>query len=193
MTFQEYLALERTYPNARYEYLNGVARLMAGGRVAHDQIAFNVRVAIAINFRSGPRHTFGENMQVQVSTFPDGSENRVMPDCTVSCDVDDRRLGNTLIRSPRIVIEVLSPSTEATDRGEKLWAYKACSSIQEYVLISQFAQHVEIYRRDSEDAATWSKQEYGSGETIELQSVDIAIEMDEIYQGINFAEFLTEE
>jgi len=192
MTFQEYLTLERAYPDARYEYLNGVARLMAGGRVAHDQIAFNVRVAIAINFRSGPCHTFGENMKVLVATLPDGSENRVMPDCTVSCDVDDRRLDNTLIRSPRIVIEVLSPGTEAIDRNEKLHAYKACPSIQEYLLISQFAQHVEIYRRDSEDADMWSKQEYGPGETIELQSVDITISMDEIYQGINFAEFLME-
>jgi Uma2 family endonuclease len=88
---------------------------------------------------------------------------------------------------------VLSPSTEATDRGEKLQAYKACASIREYVLISQFAQHVEIYRRDSEDATKWSKQEYGPGESIELQSVDIAIAMDEIYQGINFAELLMEE
>jgi Uma2 family endonuclease len=193
MTFQEYLALERAYPSARYEYLNGVVRLMAGGSVAHDQIAFNVRVAIAINFRSGPCHTFGENMKVLVGTLPDGSENRVIPDCTISCDVDDRRLGNTLIRSPRTVIEVLSPSTEAIDRGEKLQAYQACPSVQEYLLISQFAQHVEIYRRNSEDATTWSKQEYGPGETLELQSIDIAITMDEIYQGINFAEFLMEE
>ncbi len=193
MTFQEYLALERAYPNARYEYLNGVARLMAGGRVAHDQITFNIRVAIAIHFRSGPCHTFGENMKVLVGTLPDGSENRVMPDCTVSCDVDDRRLGNKLIRSPRIVIEVLSPSTEAIDRGEKLNAYRACASIQEYLLISQFAQHVEVYRRDGEEATIWSKQECGPGETIELQSVDIAITMDEIYQGINFAELLMEE
>jgi Uma2 family endonuclease len=91
------------------------------------------------------------------------------------------------------VIEVLSPSTEAVDRGEKLQAYKACASIQEVLLISQFAQHVEIYRRGSEDATVWSKQEYGPDETIELRSVDIAIPIDEIYQGIDFAEFLMEE
>ncbi len=132
-------------------------------------------------------------MKVLVGKLPDGSENRVMPDCTVSCNVDDRRLGNTLIRSPRIVIEMLSPSTEAIDRGEKLQAYKAYSSIQEVLLISQFAQHVEIYRRDREDVAIWRKQEYGPGETVELQCVDIAISMDEIYQGIDFAEFLTEQ
>ena len=64
MTFQEYLALEQAYPSARYEYLNSVARLIAGGRVAHDQIAFNVRVAIAIKFRSSLCHTFGENTAV---------------------------------------------------------------------------------------------------------------------------------
>lgn len=193
MTFDEFLALEQTYPYARYEYLNGVARLMAGGRVAHDQIAFNVRTAIAINFRSGPCHTFGENMKVLLGTLSDGTENRVMPDCTLSCDVDDRRLGNTLVRSPRIVVEVLSPGTEATDRREKLQAYKACPTIQEYLLVSQFSQYVELYRRDSEDATTWSKLEFGPGDTIELRSVDIFITMDEIYQGIDFAEFLGEE
>ena len=193
MSFQEFLALENRTPNARYEYLNGVARLMAGGRAAHDRIAFNTRVAIEINFRSGPCTTFGENMKVLVNVRPDGSEDRVIPDCTVSCDVDDRRPGNTLIRSPRIVIEVLSPSTEHIDRGEKLHAYQNCPDIQEYVLISQFAQHVELYRRDSEDGATWSKYEFGPGETVELHSVDVFITMDEIYKNIDFAELATEE
>ncbi len=122
----------------------------------------------------------------------DGSEHRVYPDATVSCDVADRRLGNNLIRSPRIVVEVLSPSTEAIDRDEKLQAYKACSTIQEYVLISQFAQHVEIYRRDTADGTTWSKTEYGPGQTVTLSSVDVSISMDEIYRKIDFAEFLAE-
>lgn len=193
MSFEEFLALERRMPHARYEYLNGVARLMPGGRAAHDRIAFNMRVAIEINFRSGPCTTFGENMKVLVNTRPNGSEDRVIPDCTVSCDVDDRRPGNTLIRSPRVVVEVLSPSTEHIDRGEKLQAYQNCSDIQEYVLVSQFAQHVELYRRDEENGTTWSKFEFGPGETVELRSVDIFIPIEEIYKNIDFAELATEE
>lgn len=193
MSFAEYRELERRTPYAKYEYLNGRARLMAGGSWAHDRISRNTANAIDINFRSGPCHVCGSDMKVLVGTRPDGSEYRVYPDVTVSCNVDDRRLDNKLIRTPRIVVEVLSPSTERIDRGEKLEAYKACPSIQEYMLISQFAPHVELYRRDSEDGTTWSKCEFGPGETIELRSVDIFIPIDEIYKKIDFNEIREDE
>ncbi|SRR5258708_4393699 len=187
MNWEDYLALEQRYPAARYEYLNGVARLMAGGRAAHDRISFNVRVAIDLHFLSGPCSTFGENMKVLVGTEPNGAEDRLMPDCTVSCDVDDRRPGNTLVRSPRIVVEVLSPGTEADDRGVKLQAYQACPSIQEIVLVSQFAQHVEIYRRISEDSEEWCRPDiYGPGQAFTLESVDVEIEMHELYRQVDF-------
>ena len=62
----------------------------------------------------------------------------VHPDVTISCDVLDRRRGNRLIRSPRLIVEVLSPSTEILDRGMKLEAYKKYPTIQEIVLINQF-------------------------------------------------------
>lgn len=122
MTWQAFLNLENRYPHARYEYLNGVARLMAGGRAAHDRIACNMRVAIDSNFAAGPWSTFGENMKVLVGTKPDGSEDRLIPEVTVSCDVDDRRPNNKLVRSPRVVVEVMSPGSEADDRGPKLAA-----------------------------------------------------------------------
>ena len=189
MAFDEYLELERRYPYARYEYLNGVARLMAGGSVGHDRISRNVSYAIDLHFRSGPCTVFGSEVKVLIGTRTDGSEHRVYPDVTVSCDVADRALNNTLIRSPRIVVEVLSSSTEHTDRGEKRQAYQECPTIQEYILVSQFAPHVELYRRDHEDGTTWSKTVYGPGETVELRSVDVLIGMDEIYHNIDFAEF----
>src|SRR5258708_40038257 len=112
--------------NRRYEYLNGVARLMAGGRAAHDRIAFNTRVAIDLHFTSGPCSTFGENMKVLIGRKADGSEDRLIPDVTVSCDVDDRRPDNTLVCSPRFVVEVMSPGSEADARGCKLRAYQSC-------------------------------------------------------------------
>ncbi len=193
MSVQDYLYLDRNAFNAKYEYLDGSARLMDGGSAAHDLIAYNMRTALKLHFFSGPCTVFGSDMQTLVGMKPDGRENYFYPDVTVSCDVADRRRGNTLIRSPRIVVEVLSPGTETVDRGKKLEAYKACPSIQEIVLISQFAPYVEVYRRSEEDGASWSHAFYTSGSEVELASVDVRISMDEIYQDIDFDEPLIEE
>lgn len=89
------------------------------------------------------------------------------------------------------MIEVLSPSTEPVDRGVKLDAYKACPTIQEIILVSQFAQHVEVYRR-SEEENTWSYVLSGPGATIELASIDVQMAMDDLYRGIDFDEPLEE-
>jgi Uma2 family endonuclease len=193
MSVEEYLQLDENAPNARYEYMGGVARLMAGGTIEHNRIGRNVTNEIDLNFRSGPCTVFGDNVLVLVGKKSNGREHYVYPDVTVTCDVADRRRGNTLIRSPRIVVEVLSPSTEALDRGAKLEAYKACPTIQEIVLIDQFEQAVEVYRRDEQDDTIWQHVFYGPGSTVELRSVDVFITMDEIYKGINFDEPLMED
>jgi len=193
ITVREYLRLNAMTTDAKYEYLDGVARLMAGGSAEHDRIARNVANAIEIHFLSGPCTVFGSDVQALISVKPDGRENYFYPDVTVSCDVADRRRGIKLIRSPRIVVEVLSPSTESIDRGKKLETYKACPSVQEVVLINQFAPYVEVYRRNGEDGTSWNHTFYGPGEQIELTSVDVSISMSEIYKGINFDEPLVEE
>lgn len=191
MSVQEYFQLDYTAPLIRYEYQDGAVRLMAGGSAGtgeHDEIAFNMRVALSLHFQTGPCFVRGSDMRVLVA---DGIY--YFPDVSLSCDVADRRRGTKLMRSPRIVVEVLSPSTEKFDRTDKLKAYQACPTIQEIVLISQFAPHVEVYRRSSEDAATWSYVIYGPGEEIMLESVDISIPIEEIYRNINFDEPLIEE
>jgi len=193
MSFAEYRELERRMPHAKYEYLNGRARLMAGGSWAHDRISRNTANAIDIKFRSGPCHVCGSDMKVLIGTRSDGSEYRVYPDVTVSCNVDDRRLDNKLIRTPRIVVEVLSPSTERIDRGEKLEAYKACPGIQEYMLVSQFAPHVELYRRERGEGTPWGKCPVCRGGKSELRSVDIFIPIDDIYKKIDFNEITEDE
>ncbi len=193
MTIQEYHQLEKSTSDAKYEYLDDVARLMSGGSGEHDLIAYNVRAALSQHLQSGPCFVRGSDMQVLVNTQSNGKENYVYPDVTVSCDVADRRRGNTLIRSPRIVVEVLSPSTEKFDRGRKLETYKRSSTIQEIVLINQFVQAVEIYRRDEEDHESWHSMFYGPGSEIELKSIDVCVGLQEMYQGIDFDEPLVGE
>lgn len=193
MSIQEYHQLEKRMADEKYEYLDGVARLMSGGSGEHDQIAYNVRAALSQHFRSGPCFVRGSDMQVLIDAQSSGKENYVYPDVTVSCDVADRRRGNTLIRSPRIVVEVLSPSTEKIDRGRKLEAYKRSPSVQEIVLINQFVQAIEVYRRDEQEETTWHSVFYGPGSDIELKSIDVHLALHEIYQGIDFDEPLVGE
>jgi Uma2 family endonuclease len=188
MTVSEYLQLDYIAPDTKYEYLDGVIRLMSGGSKEHDDIAFNTRAALKQHFQSGPCSVQGSDMRVHVS-----ESAYFFPDVTISCDVADRRRGVKLIRSPRIVVEVLSPSTEKNDRTDKLKVYQACPTIQEIVLISQFAPHVEVHRRNKEGSTPWTHRLYGPGSTVELPSVDVCVSMDEIYKGINFDEPLVEE
>jgi Uma2 family endonuclease len=193
MPVEDYFRLDQMAANAKYEYLDGSARYLSGGSVGHDRIARNTASAIEAYFASGSCTVFGSDVQVAIGVKSNGKEGYVYPDATVSCDVADRRRDNKLIRSPRIVIEVLSPSTESMDHGKKLDAYKACSTIQEILLISQFAQHIEIYRRNMSDASLWSYEIYNSGSIVELVSIDVRITMAEIYQGIDFDEPLIDE
>ena len=188
MSVREYFALDYTFPDAKYEYQDGRVRLMSGGTGEHDQIAHNIWTAIDQEFQTGPCFVRGSDMRVQVS-----EATYFFPDATVSCDVADRRRGNKIIRSPRIVVEVLSPSTEKYDYTDKLKAYQSCPTIQEIVLIDQFAPHVEVFRRREEESSEWDCVVYGPGQEVVLASVDVGIPMEQIYRKINFDEPLPEE
>ena len=96
MSVEDYLKLDKSASNARYEYVDGVARLMAGGTIEHNRIGRNVTNAIDLHFQSGPCTVFSDNVQVLVGKKPNGRKNYVYPDVTVTCDVADRRRGNTL-------------------------------------------------------------------------------------------------
>jgi Uma2 family endonuclease len=187
MSVREYFALDYTFPDAKYEYQDGKVRLMSGRTKAHDDIAFNTRFALKQQFLSGPCSVQGSDMRVQVSETA-----YFFPDVTITCDVADRRRDSKMIRSPRVVVEVLSPSTEKKDRNDKLRAYQACPTIQEIVLIDQFAPHVEIFRRREEDGSEWDHVFYEEGQEVELASVDVRIPIEEIYSGIDFDEPLEE-
>jgi len=189
MSEAEFHELERLSPDRKYEYLNGMAYLMSGGSVAHDRITQNVGYALDSQLLSGSCRAFGVDVQVLLGTKKDG--HYAFPDATVSCDAADWRPEKTLISSPRVVIEVLSPSTEARDRGVKFKTYQGCPTMQEIVLMSQFAQYVEIWQRGDrgdQDIAAWHYRHYGPGEIIEINSIDVQIDIADIYQGLDFAE-----
>lgn len=188
MSVREYLLLDATFPDSKYEYHEGAVRLISGGSAEHATIAGNIYMELRLQFRSCPCTVYNSDMRVQVA-----EGIYYLPDVSVTCDVYDRRRGVKVVQSPRLVVEVLSPSTEKIDRTEKLAVYQACPSIAEIVLVNQFAPYVEIWRRDGEERNVWHYAHYGPGEDVEFVSLDVRLAMEDIYQEINFDEPLVEE
>lgn len=191
MSEEEYHELERISPDRKYEYINGVAYMMSGGSIEHDQIRRNIEAALTRRLRGSSCRVFGVDVQVLLGQKKNGRPHYVYPEATVSCDAADRRRGNTLLETPRVVVEVLSPSTEGRDRGIKFRAYQHCASIQEIVLVNQFLPYVEVWQRSEEhpeNLKAWHYRHYGPGEAVELASLSIQIPVAEIYQDLEFAE-----
>jgi Uma2 family endonuclease len=165
-----------------------MAYLMSGDSVAHDHNEQYVGYTLDSQLRTGPCRAFGVDVQVLLRTKKDGKKHYVYPDATVSCAAADRRPENMLSESPQVVIEVLSPSTEARDRGLKFKAYQGCPTTQEIVLMSQFAPYVEIWQCDEQHITAWHYRHYGPGEIVEINSIDVQIDIADVYQGLDFEE-----
>ncbi len=177
MTVEEYFQLDSD-PSAKYEYIEGCAIVMSGGSVGHARIAKNIVHELDNHLKTGPcqAHIF------EVKVFIASSTNYFVPDVVVSCHADDNRADTQAISSPCLIMEVLSPSTEARDRGCKFLQYQTLPSLLEYALVSSRYQFVEIYRRQLDE--TWSYQTYRSGQIVRLESINVELTFARIYQGI---------
>jgi Uma2 family endonuclease len=188
---EEYHQLEQLSPERKYEYINGRAYMMSGGSVGHDLIRRNIESTLHRRLRSGPCRVFGTDVQVLVGRKTNGKPHYLYPDTTVSCHAADGQRDNTLVKAPRLVVEVLSPGTETKDRGIKFKAYQHCPTIQEIVLVSQFSPYVEVWQRNEEhpeNLKAWHYRHYGPDEIVELLSLDTQLAMAEIYEDLHFDE-----
>ncbi|MGI9058714.1 MAG: Uma2 family endonuclease [Ktedonobacteraceae bacterium] len=180
MSFEEYLALVEQDPEHAYEYLDGRVYMMMGGSPDHAIIGSNLN-GLLQNFLRGRRCiVYNSDVYVQLS-----EQYRVCPDVTVSCDPRDRG-AQEVIRYPSLVAEVLSPSTEARDRGQKSFRYRSCPSMQEYLLISSEFPLVEVFRREKQ--GFWSLYTLGLSDTIELNSLGLRFPVADVYQDTSFLE-----
>ena len=186
MSEEEFHQLENLDPDRKYEYIDGVAYMMSGGTIEHDRIRRNIDSLLDRHLLSGPCTSYGVDVQVLLSSKQSGKKQYVYPDATISCAPEDRRPGNILIQSPKVVIEVLSPGTERRDRGVKFRAYQQCPTVQEIALVNQYAPHVEIWQRDEQHTEIWHYRHYEPGEVVEFASVDIHFEIEELYRGLTF-------
>ncbi|HVB22240.1 MAG TPA: Uma2 family endonuclease [Ktedonobacteraceae bacterium] len=177
---EEYFAILENDPEHRYEYLDGFIYMMTGGSPDHSIIGSNV-ISILVNLLRGRRCiVYNSDLYVELA-----DNNRVCPDATVSCDPRDRG-SQDAVRYPSLIVEVLSPTTEARDRGKKSLQYRACPTIQEYLLISADTCLIEVFRRERN--GLWTLFTLGQDDTVELRHLDIRFSVAELYQNTSFEE-----
>ena len=173
MSFERYLLLVSN-SERRYEYYDGEVGLMAGGSSNHATIALNFGVALdqALD-NDAPCRPYVTNKLVRVTPT-----KTLIPDVVVSCDMADHG-ESQIIDAPVLVVEALSRSTEMTDLFVRLALYQAKESIQEIIFISQVIQRVEVFSRSATD---WLYHQYGAGQSFHLRSLDIEIEVRQLYR-----------
>ena len=176
MSVEEYLQLDRASQDARYEYFNGEVTLLAGGTEKHNLISMNVAGTLWSKLHGTTCRVYGSDMRVRAN-----GKRYVYPDVTVACKPQVSE--EDILENPRVVIEVLSPNTEIVDRGKKLSDYKACASVEEYLLISTEYKKVELYRR--EKGIFWIYAEFGSQDEIHLTSLNIRFPVLAVYEDVD--------
>jgi Uma2 family endonuclease len=174
MSVEDYLILNRNSKDTRYEYLDGELRMLAGGSPDHSIIIANLTAAIKGPLKGSQCRVYNSDVQLKLS-----AKRYFFPDITISCDERDRNQKET-ISYPRVVVEVLSPTTEATDRGKKAAYYRACPTIQEYVMVDSEEIFVEVHRREE---GRWTINTFEPGDTITLESLDIQFPIEDAYEG----------
>ncbi len=182
-TPEEYLELER---EAEYksEYINGQIYAMSGASRQHNRIAFNLTTELGSQLKGQPCEGFGSDMRVKVS--PTGMYT--YPDITIVCGEPhfDEKQQDTLT-NPTVIIEVLSPSTEAYDRGVKFAHYRELPSLTDYVLVSQDKVLVEHYTRSGSRDDQWLLTAISDPHSaLPLTSIGCDINLRDIYDKVEF-------
>ena len=179
ISVEEYLKLEQD-GEIRHEYVAGQIYAMTGSSREHNLIATNLISLLRPHLRGGVCRAFVSDMKVEIQTSSQRADFFYYPDVVVTCDPQDRE--RYFLTSPCLVIEILSPSTQATDKREKRINYQTISSLQEYVLISQDEIKVEVYRQDNK--GNWTVEIYRQDNDLSLDSVGLTLTMADIYEDV---------
>lgn len=176
----EYLEMEEQ-SEIRHEYYDGDVFAMAGTTMNHNEIVDNIRSQFKPRFRPVGCRIFSENIKVETIQ----NLHFTYPDVVVTCHPEDIN-GTYFVRHPRILVEVLSPSSATLDRDFKFRRYTKIPSLKYYMLVSQHEYFVELYSR-TENSDIWTYQSFDKPELeVRFDDDDFAIPVSAIYEGIVF-------
>jgi Uma2 family endonuclease len=178
MTFEEYLEFEKR-ADTRHEFVDGFTFAMAGANNVHNVISGNVFVVVKLAARTAQCRAYMNDMKLRT---PEPEGHGYYPDVFVTFTPDDF---NTNVKTTAcLIVEVLSKSTEDIDRGEKWQNYRKLSSLQAYVLVSQKQKYVEVYQLLGD--GSWRYEALENEGILNLPCINASINLDEIYEDIDF-------
>jgi len=178
MTAEAYLEWEATQ-ELRHEYVDGEILAMTGGSIPDNDIALNLYTALRPHLRQRGCRVNVSDVKVQANQ----NSRYFYPDLVITCDPEDLK-SRKFIQNPKVIVEVLSPSTASYDCTKKLKYYRQIPSLQEYVLIDSESMSVEIYHRG--EGKMWYYYGYENGDAIALESIEFECPMELLYEGISF-------
>lgn len=177
-TFEEYLRLEEE-SGTRHEFAGGQVFAMSGGTPEHAGITANVTRLLG-NFLEGkPCRVFSPDLRLRVRSTGLSSYADVTVICgSIELDPEDPK--RQTVTNPLVLVEVLSPSTEDYDRGEKLGHYKQIPSLAEVMLVAHDRREVEVVRREPD--GSWSRHVFVEGQRVRLSSLGCELSVEDIYR-----------
>ncbi|NEV63966.1 Uma2 family endonuclease [Thiorhodococcus minor] len=180
-SFEDYLGAERDCVDEKHEYVAGQVFAMTGASFDHNLITTNVAGELRQQLKSRPCHVLSNDMRLRI----EAADACTYPDVLVLCDQpkfhDDRR---DVITTATLLIEVLSPSTEAYDRGDKFALYRTLPDLAQYVLITQNRISVDVFTRQPND--NWLLRAYTDSDgPIRLSAIGCDLLASEIYAGVD--------
>ncbi|AFY34342.1 Uma2 family endonuclease [Calothrix sp. PCC 7507] len=177
MSAEEYLVWEPTQEE-RYEYWDGEVVMMSGATRNHNRISGNFFKLLDDALANRSCEVYIVDVKVQVEP----GQKYFYPDVVVTCD--ERDTDPQLVQFPVLIIEVLSPSTEAADRGKKFAKYRQSATLQEYVLVQVAQPSLEVFRRNEQ--GKWVLSEYNLDDILRLESVNVEIAIADLYRQVQF-------
>jgi len=189
-TIEEYLALERT-EEERHEYLDGCVYAMAGESPDHGRICVNLTRRLAAQLDGSGCEVFSKDLKVRCGPMPRPGGSReglfAYPDLVVICGaLQFHDQAREVLLNPRVILEVLSPSTEAFDRGDKFRRYRAwLPTLTDYVLVAQDRPLIDHYHR--QDDGTWAlRAREGLDDALPLETIGCTVPLAEVYERLVF-------
>ncbi len=180
LTPAEYLAFERHQTDVKHEYLHGQIMAMGGASREHNLIVGNTFARLHAQLRGRGCEVYSNDMRVHIPA----TGLYTYPDIAALCgepEFEDDQFDTLL--NPRIIIEVLSSSTEAYDRGAKFVHYRSITSLQAYVLIAQGLPHIELFERGTDGRWILSEAQGLEGH-LELEALGCVLELSEVYERV---------
>lgn len=176
LSVEDYLKFEAE-AQVRHEYIGGRIHAMSGTTVRHGVIVTNLATNFHGHLRGGPCKTLIAEVKVQLEVHRE--DIFYYPDIMVACEHEG--LEKHFLRHPKLIVEVLSPSTEATDRREKLLNYPLIASLEEYVIVAQDSREITLHRR----AEHWRPTQITATDApVEFRSINLTIPLAQIYEGV---------